>query len=87
MKFEEIQTIAQATVAGLGVSLLPRFLVESELESGDLAIAVDRPLRSSFGYYLVTPKNRVDYPPLMAFRSWLLAVVAESGHGGVPRGP
>jgi LysR family glycine cleavage system transcriptional activator len=82
MKFEEIQTIAQATVAGLGVSLLPRFLIESELESGDLAIAVDRPLRSSFGYYLVTPNNRVDYPPLMAFRSWLLAVVAESGHGG-----
>ena len=53
MVFEEIATIAQATAAGLGLSLLPRFLIERELERGELAIALDRPLRSSFGYYLV----------------------------------
>lgn len=78
MMFEEISTIAQATVAGLGISLLPRFLIESELESGDLAIVLDRPLKSTFGYYLVTPADRVDYAPVVAFREWLLTII-ESG--------
>lgn len=79
MVFEEISTIAQATVAGLGVALLPRFLIESELESGDLAIALDRPLKSTFAYYLVTPADKVDYAPLVAFKEWLLEIILNGG--------
>jgi LysR family glycine cleavage system transcriptional activator len=80
MVFEEISTIAQAAVAGLGVSLLPRFLIESELDSGELAIVLDRPLMSSFGYYLVTPADRADYAPVVQFKNWLLSIM-ESGDG------
>lgn len=80
MMFEEISTIAQATVAGLGIALLPRFLIESELESGDLAIALDRPLTSAFAYYLVTPADKVDYAPVLAFKEWLLAIINSGGH-------
>ncbi len=79
MMFEEISTIAQATVAGLGISLLPRFLLESELESGDLAIVLDRPLKSTFGYYLVTPADKVDYAPVVAFREWMLTIIESGG--------
>lgn len=79
MVFEEISTIAQATAAGLGVSLLPRFLIEAELESGDLAIVLDRPLKSSFGYYLVTPTDRAGYAPVVAFKNWLLSIIGHSG--------
>ena len=75
MVFEEISTIAQATVAGLGVSLLPRFLIESELDSGDIAIVLDKPLESTFGYYLVTPADKADYAPVNAFRNWLLSAI------------
>ena len=75
MVFEEISTIAQATVAGLGVSLLPRFLIESELERGELEEVLALPLKSSFGYYLVTPKDKSGYAPVVAFRNWLLKVV------------
>jgi DNA-binding transcriptional LysR family regulator len=79
MVFEEISTLAQATVAGLGIALLPRFLIESELESSDLAIALDRPLKSTFAYYLVTPADKVDYAPLVAFKEWLLDVIQKGG--------
>lgn len=75
MVFEEIAAVAQAAAAGLGVSLLPRFLVEGELERGELAVVFERPLRSSFGYYLVTPRDRMGYAPVVAFREWLLRIV------------
>jgi DNA-binding transcriptional LysR family regulator len=75
MVFEEIAAVAQAAAAGLGVSLLPRFLVASELESGELAVALEQPLRSSFGYYLVTPVDKTGYAPVVAFREWLLQIV------------
>lgn len=75
MVFEEIATIAQATVAGLGLALLPRFLIEGELERGELQVVLDRPLKSSFAYYLVTPTDRADYAPVVAFREWLLGLV------------
>ena len=75
MVFEEIAAVAQAAAAGLGVSLLPRFLVEGELERGELAVVFERPLRSSFGYYLVTPRDRVGYAPVAAFREWLLRTI------------
>jgi len=76
MVFEEIAAVAQAAAAGLGVSLLPRFLVASELESGELAVALEQPLRSSFGYYLVTPVDKTGYAPVVAFREWLLQIVS-----------
>ncbi|MEJ2383944.1 MAG: LysR family transcriptional regulator [Xanthomonadales bacterium] len=75
MVFEEIATLAQATAAGLGASLLPRFLVETEIERGELAVVLDLPLKTSQGYYLVTPRDKVDYAPLVAFREWLLDAV------------
>lgn len=75
MVFEEIATIAQATVAGLGLALLPRFLIEGELERGELQVVLDRPLQSSFAYYLVTPTDRADYAPVVAFRDWLLELI------------
>jgi DNA-binding transcriptional LysR family regulator len=76
MVFEEIAAVAQAAAAGLGVSLLPRFLVASELDSGELAVALEQPLRSSFGYYLVTPVDKTGYAPVVAFREWLLQTVS-----------
>jgi DNA-binding transcriptional LysR family regulator len=75
MVFEEIAAAAQAAAAGLGVSLLPRFLITSELERGELAVALELPLQSSFGYYLVTPEDKTGYAPVVAFREWLLDAV------------
>ncbi len=72
MTFEQFATVAQACIAGLGVALLPIFLAEAELRAGQLVTAIDRPIVSKGGYYLVTPKTMNASPALSAFRSWLI---------------
>lgn len=69
--FEEISTIAQAAVAGLGIALLPRFLIRGELQRGELVEFCSQSIKSSGAYYLVVPKHRVDHPPVKALRTWL----------------
>ncbi len=75
MLFEQFSVVAQAAIAGLGVALLPEFLIQSEMDRGELVMILDRPLRSQSGYYLVTPIEQSDYAPIVAFRRWLLNVV------------
>ncbi len=76
MLFEQFSIITQAAIAGLGAALLPRFLIQSELDRGELEIITDRPLRNNAGYYLVMPDDKINYAPVMALRSWLLKTVA-----------
>lgn len=72
MTFEQFATVAQACAAGLGVALLPTFLMSTELQTGQLVVAVDRPTRSGAGYYLVHPKTPRIRGPLAAFKRWLV---------------
>lgn len=72
MHFEQFSTVAQAAVAGLGVALLPRFLIGRELSNGELEIVIDSPLKSEYGYYLTCPTDLYDYEPSAAFRKWIL---------------
>jgi LysR family glycine cleavage system transcriptional activator len=79
MYFEQFLTAAQAAVAGLGAVLLPKFLIEKELERRELVQIFDLPLRSEQGYYLVTPHENADFAPVVAFRDWLLKAVESEG--------
>ncbi|MDU6667805.1 MAG: LysR substrate-binding domain-containing protein, partial [Bradyrhizobium sp.] len=76
MVFDQFATAAQAAMAGLGVALLPTFLIEEELASRKLVRAINLPMESPERYYLVWPSERAAYPPLRAFREWLIAVTA-----------
>ena len=75
MAFEQFSIVAQAASAGLGVALLPRFLIQSELDRGELTIIMNVPLASDAGYYLVSPISKSGYAPIAAFRQWLLDIV------------
>lgn len=77
MLFEQFSLITQAAVAGLGAVLLPRFLIQSELDRGELVVITDRPLQDSSGYYLVTPDDKSDFAPVVALRTWLLKMVEQ----------
>ena len=72
MAFEQFSIIAQAAVAGLGVALLPEFLIQSELDRNELVVILDMPTRSEAGYYLVTPVDKSEHPPVAALREWLV---------------
>ena len=76
MAFEQFSIIAQAAVAGLGVALLPKFLIQSELDRKELVVVLNMPTKSEAGYYLVTPADKSEHAPVVALREWLLNVVA-----------
>ena len=71
MIFDQFATASQAAKHGLGIALLPEFLIDRELEDGDLVPALDSRIRSKEAYYLVWPKHRSGYPPLTSFREWI----------------
>ncbi|KAA2212196.1 LysR substrate-binding domain-containing protein [Teichococcus oryzae] len=63
--------VAAACVAGLGVALLPRFLVRREIEEGLLATPFEQPLHGDAAYCLAYPEAAEDIPALRAFRDWI----------------
>lgn len=79
MLFDQFGTAIQATVAGLGVALLPLFLIGEELHSGQLVPALDLPMESDDAYHVVWPSERTGYPPLAAFRDWILEEARDDG--------
>ncbi len=75
MLCEQFSIIAQAAMAGLGVALLPVFLIQSELDNGELVTIQDTAMASESGYHLVTPLEKIDYSPAVAFKEWLLRTI------------
>lgn len=66
----------QAALAGLGVALLPQFLVSDDLRDGRLVQVHDFALQTRHAYYLTYPQGGMHSPPVAAFRRWLLSQVA-----------
>lgn len=71
MLVDQFAIATQAAISGLGVALLPSFLIKAELARGDLLVPSDGPMESAEGYYLAWPSERQEYPPLKAFREWI----------------
>ncbi len=64
-----------AAVAGLGVALLPRVLIERELASGALVQAHPHTLANPQTIYFSYPAQRSDWAPLRQFDAWLRRAV------------
>lgn len=72
-RFEHHAMVLQAAIAGLGVAVLPAFVVDAELAAGRVVEAfADTRVSTGRGYFLVYPERRADLPALRAFRDWLL---------------
>ncbi|WP_299664133.1 LysR substrate-binding domain-containing protein [uncultured Ruegeria sp.] len=71
MLFDQYSTMIQATIHGLGVALLPSYLVQDDLRAGRLVQAWHGPSVSLGSYYLVWPNDRTTPEPLRSFRSWI----------------
>ncbi|WP_026790218.1 LysR family transcriptional regulator [Pleomorphomonas oryzae] len=70
-RFDQFSMIAEAAVAGLGVALMPRFMIEAELASGRLALLTERPIDAGKAYWFVYPEAKVRSRLVRSFGDWL----------------
>jgi LysR family glycine cleavage system transcriptional activator len=68
--FEQFAMVAQAAVCGLGAALLPRILIEEELQSGRLIVPFECSLRTAAAYYVAIPYGKG--PPTSLFSDWIV---------------
>lgn len=71
-RLELFSMLAKAAIHGMGVGLIPKFLVERELETGLLVQVVNHAYLSDRSYYLIYPQRKGgDREALAVFRDWL----------------
>lgn len=70
-RFELFSMAAEAAVHGMGIALIPRLLVEGELERGVLVPVSTHEYRSDRSYYMIYPERMAENSALTAFRTWL----------------
>jgi LysR family transcriptional regulator, glycine cleavage system transcriptional activator len=71
--FEQVSQLIAAAVAGLGVAVVQRCLVQEHLLSGQLALAHPLHVVNDRGYFLCYPEALRRSAVLASFRSWLQA--------------
>lgn len=76
MLFDQFATLTQAAIHGLGLALIPLFLIEADLAAGRLTPIFGPPVPALGSYSLVWPKDRPLRAPLASFRDWLATEVA-----------
>lgn len=74
-QFELTSHLIQAVASGMGVGLLPHFLVQDELDNGTLEVAFDVPLASGYTYYLFVRPEQLLLPSVATFSDWLTGQV------------
>lgn len=72
---DQFALVLEMARAGVGVGLLPEFLIANELSRGELVAAGPASLMSDESYHLVWPRTHGSRRPLEAFRNWISAEV------------
>lgn len=72
LAFDQYGIMARAAASGAGVALLPRFLVDAEVQQGELEVLFPTIEATTHSYYLVYATGVPLSPMLATFRDWLL---------------
>lgn len=72
VRHDYYSVLIRAAISGIGLALIPEFLVTEELRSGVLVNPLQISYQSTSGYYLVYPEQKHGDPALSLFRHWLL---------------
>jgi LysR family glycine cleavage system transcriptional activator len=70
-RFELFSMLAEAAIQGMGIALIPRLLIEDELQRGALIQATAHECLSNQSYYLICPERKADNAALKVFRCWI----------------
>lgn len=74
-RFDQFSMIIAAAISGLGVALLPTYLIEEELETGALLPLFDLPMPTENSYYVVMPEKKQTNEIATLFQDWLVSQV------------
>ena len=77
MMFDQFATLTQGAVHGMGLALIPTFLIQRELTEGRLVPAFGPAIRALGSYYLVWPNTLPERAPLRSLRLWLQGEAAD----------
>lgn len=75
MIVDQFATMAQASVHGLGVAMLPLYLAQIEIDAGRLVCPFGEPVRALGSYFLVWPDSPPPRPPLTNFVNWMRGII------------
>lgn len=71
LRFDTIQYALNAAIAGLGVALGRRPLIEADLAAGDLVEVLGPAVPAPTAYWLVCAPTALNRPEVRAFRAWI----------------
>lgn len=81
LRFDQFSMLTAAAISGLGMALLPTYLIEDELRSGVLVPVLDAPMSTENAYYIVRPEEKRTNPIADLFERWLLSEVSQDQGG------
>ncbi|WP_120631435.1 LysR substrate-binding domain-containing protein [Ruegeria sp. EL01] len=72
-RFSQTTMVIEATLAGIGLAVVPVFMIEEQLADGRLHLPFGAPVASGAGYYAVYPETRRPSTPVRLFRDWIMS--------------
>ena len=84
MMFDQFATLTQGVIHGMGLALIPTFLIQRELSEGRLIPVFGPPIAALGSYYLVWPNGLPERAPLRSLRLWLQAEAADPALTAAP---
>ncbi|WP_298015183.1 LysR substrate-binding domain-containing protein [uncultured Castellaniella sp.] len=79
MRLELFSMLSQAAADGLGVALIPPFLIQRELDQGELRILNPHSGPVQRAFHLIVPERKTALPALVQFRDWLVEQARPGG--------
>lgn len=77
--------VHEAALEGVGVALLLRPLIDTDIEEGRLVVPFPQAAPTPYAYYLVTPENIADHPAADTFRLWMLGQAEKQARRALAR--
>jgi LysR family transcriptional regulator, glycine cleavage system transcriptional activator len=72
-QLDQFHSLIRAVMAGMGLALVPRCLVQDDVAAGLVSAPLDDGYTDDSGYYLCYPESKTQLTPLTHFREWLQA--------------
>lgn len=76
IRFDQFSMIVAAVISGLGIGLLPTYLIEEELRSGLIVPLSTVPMTTPNAYFIIRPETKVTNTAADLFQAWLLSQVS-----------